>query len=42
VGSSGVFREQKGHITLLIFKFLPTWLILISPVLFPEEDEEEE
>lgn len=33
-------REQKGHIYFtLIFEFLPTWLILISPVLLPEEEE---
>lgn len=37
-----IHRELRGperaHFTF-IFEFLPTWLILISPVLLPEEEE---
>lgn len=40
--ASLIHRELRGperaHFTL-IFEFLPTWLILISPVLLPEEEE---
>lgn len=40
--ASLIHRELRGperaHFTL-IFEFLPTWLILISPALLPEEEE---